>query len=104
MTSARIVGRAVRIAALTNSAGGKQDAFVAFLPNSFHTGEKERGKKTEEKQKDLGWLTKADMSWGCCTIATTTAALATFVVVNFLQDGMFGQSVSDQRGSLAING
>lgn len=32
---------------LTKSAGGKQDAFVAFLPNSFHTGEKERGKKTE---------------------------------------------------------
>lgn len=87
---------------LTKSAGGKQDAFVAFLPNSFHTGEKKRGKKTEEKQTDLGWLTKADMSWGeRCTVATTTAALATFVVVNFLHDGMFDQSVLDQ--SLAMS-
>lgn len=87
----------VRCGELTQSAGGKQDAFVAFLRHSFHTGEKERGKKTEGKQRDLGWLTEADMSWGeRCTVATTTAALATFVVVH---DGMFGQKVCRIKGS-----
>lgn len=49
------------IDSLTKSAEGKQDAFVAFLQNSFHTGEKERegGKKTEQnrtKQKCAGCL------------------------------------------------
>lgn len=67
---------------LTKSAGGKQDAFVAFLPNSFHTGEKERGKKTEaeplldKKKTDTTWEGRVGGLCRCCA-------------VGFLSDGMF---------------
>lgn len=66
---------------LTKSAGGKQDAFVAFLPNSFHTGEKERGKKTEaerlsDKKTDMTWEGRVGGLCRCCALG-------------FLGDGMF---------------
>lgn len=62
---------------------------VAFLLNSFHTGEKERERKENKEKREACrlFVAEADVTWAPAVITRL------FLMVNYFRDGMFGGKV-----------